>query len=169
MPLGIQILVPELRPWPIRIFLMCCWLLLYFKKSFWWFGCAPVLKNSLCGCDGSLCCMCALSSWGGLGPLQLCCMGFSLWWLLLLQSTGSRRAGSVVVVHRPSCFTAYRMLLDQGLKHVPSLAGRLLSTVPPGKSKNFCLQRFSLMRGPCKRSTTYYNTGWMWLVTNTDN
>ena len=31
------------------------------------------------------------SSWG--------CAGFSLWWLLLLQSMGSRRAGSVVVGH----------------------------------------------------------------------
>ena len=28
---------------------------------------------------------------------SLWCAGFSLWWLLLLQSTGSRRVGSLVV------------------------------------------------------------------------
>ena len=33
-------------------------------------------------------------SWG---YALLRCVGFSLWWLLLLWSTGSRRAGSVVV------------------------------------------------------------------------
>ena len=31
---------------------------------------------------------------------SLRCVGFSLWWLLLLWSTGSRRAVSVVVAHR---------------------------------------------------------------------
>ena len=31
------------------------------------------------------------------GNSSLRCAGFPLWWLLLLQSTGSRRAGSVVV------------------------------------------------------------------------
>ena len=30
---------------------------------------------------------------------SLQCAGFSLWWLLLLQSMGSRHAGSVVVAH----------------------------------------------------------------------
>ena len=34
---------------------------------------------------------------GGYCSLQ--CVGFSLWWLLLLQSTGSRHTGSVVVAH----------------------------------------------------------------------
>ena len=33
---------------------------------------------------------------------SLQCVGFSLWWLLLLWSTGSRHAGSVVVAHRLS-------------------------------------------------------------------
>ena len=33
------------------------------------------------------------------GYSSLWCMGFSLRWLLLLQSTGSRRMGSVVVAH----------------------------------------------------------------------
>ena len=31
------------------------------------------------------------------GYSSLLCAGFSLWWLLLLQSMGSRRVGSVVV------------------------------------------------------------------------
>ena len=34
---------------------------------------------------------------GSGGYSSLWCTGFSLWWLLLLRSTGSRRAGSVVV------------------------------------------------------------------------
>ena len=34
------------------------------------------------------------------GYSSLRCAGFSLWWLLLLQSTGSRHAGSVVVARR---------------------------------------------------------------------
>ena len=33
------------------------------------------------------------------GYSSLRCAGFSLWWLLLLWSTDSRRAGSVVVAH----------------------------------------------------------------------
>ena len=68
---------------------------------------------------------------GGNSLLQ--CAGFSLQWLLLLQSTGSRHmgfsscgtrtlvvarrlqsAGSVVVVHRPNCSAACGIFPDQG-------------------------------------------------------
>ena len=42
------------------------------------------------------------------------CMGLSLLWPLLLQSTGSRRAGSVVVAHGPSCSEACGIFPDQG-------------------------------------------------------
>ena len=42
------------------------------------------------------------------------CTGLSLSWPLLLQSTGSRRAGSVVVAHGPSCSTACGIFPDQG-------------------------------------------------------
>ena len=38
---------------------------------------------------------------GGYSSLR--CTGFSLRWLPLLRSTGSRRAGSVVVAHGLSC------------------------------------------------------------------
>ena len=42
------------------------------------------------------------------------CVGLSLSWPLLLRSTGSRRAGSVVVAHGPSCSAACGILPDQG-------------------------------------------------------
>ena len=43
------------------------------------------------------------------------CMGLSLSRPLLLRSTGSRRAGSVVVAHGPSCSAACGIFPDQGL------------------------------------------------------
>ena len=43
---------------------------------------------------------------------SLWCAGFSL--LLLLRSTGSRHAGSVVVAHGLSCSTACGIFPDQG-------------------------------------------------------
>ena len=42
------------------------------------------------------------------------CAGLSLSRPLLLRSTGSRRTGSVVVAHGPSCSTACGILPDQG-------------------------------------------------------
>ena len=42
------------------------------------------------------------------------CAGLSLSRPLLLQSTGSRRAGSVIVAHGPSCSVACGILPDQG-------------------------------------------------------
>ena len=47
------------------------------------------------------------------------CADFSLWWLLLLWRTGSRCAGSVVVVHGFSCFTACVIFPDQGSNLCP--------------------------------------------------
>ena len=93
---------------------------------------------------------------GGYSSLQ--CAGFSLWWLHLLRSTGSRRAGSVVVACRVSscgsqalehelsscdarAYLLRRMwdLSGPGLKPVsPALAGGLLTTAPPGNPPN-CL------------------------------
>ena len=54
---------------------------------------------------------------GGYCSLQ--CVGFSWRWLLLLPSTGSRRAGSVVVAHGLSCSAACRIFLDQGSNPCP--------------------------------------------------
>ena len=45
--------------------------------------------------------------------------GLSLSWPLLLQSTGSRRAGSAVVAHGPSCSTACGIFPDQGSNPCP--------------------------------------------------
>ena len=42
------------------------------------------------------------------------CAGLSLSWPLLLQSTSSRRAGSVVVAHGSSCSVACGIFPDQG-------------------------------------------------------
>ena len=42
------------------------------------------------------------------------CVGLSLLRALLLRSTGSRRAGSVVVAHGPSCSAACGIFPDQG-------------------------------------------------------
>ena len=47
------------------------------------------------------------------------CAGLSLSQPLLLQSTGSRRAGSVVVAHGPSCSAACGIFPDQGSNPCP--------------------------------------------------
>ena len=47
------------------------------------------------------------------------CVGVSLSRPLLLRSTGSRRAGSVVVAHGPSCSAACGILSDQGSNPCP--------------------------------------------------
>ena len=86
---------------------------------------------------------------GGYSSFQ--CTGFSLWWLLLLWSTGSRRVGfsrcgSRALERRLSSCGARALLLRSmwdlpgtGLEPVsPALAGGFLTTVPPGKSLHFC-------------------------------
>ena len=74
------------------------------------------------------------------GHSSLRCMGLSLSWPLLLRSTGSRRAGSVVVAHRPRCSAACGIFLDQGLNPCPpALTGRFSITVPPGEPSLFFL------------------------------
>ena len=81
------------------------------------------------------------------GYSSLRCAGFSLRWLLLLWSTGSRHTGFSscglrALEHRlSSCGTRASLLrsmwdlLGPGLEPVsPALAGRFLTTAPPGKS-----------------------------------
>ena len=83
---------------------------------------------------------------GGYSSLR--CAGFSLQWLLLLWSTGSRRVGfsscgSWALEHRLSSCEAWALLLrgmwdlpGPGLEPVsPALAGGFLSTAPPRKSR----------------------------------
>ena len=82
------------------------------------------------------------------------CAGFSLWWLLLLWSTGSRHAGlssrgsKALELRLSSCGARAQPLHSMwdppgpGLEPMPlALAGRFLTTVPPGK--------------PCKVSLTF--------------
>ena len=47
------------------------------------------------------------------------CAGLSLLRPLLLRSTGSRRVGSVIVAHGPSCSTACGIFPDQGSNPCP--------------------------------------------------
>ena len=47
------------------------------------------------------------------------CAGLSLSWPLLLRSTSSRRAGSVIVAHGPSCSAACGIFPDQGSNPCP--------------------------------------------------
>ena len=47
------------------------------------------------------------------------CAGLSLSWPLLLRSTGSKCAGSVVVAHGPSCSAACGIFPDQGSNPCP--------------------------------------------------
>ena len=63
-------------------------------------------------------CVRAFSSCGKRGPLFITVRG-PLSWPLLLQSTGSRRAGSVVVAHGPSCSAACGIFPDQGSNPCP--------------------------------------------------
>ena len=86
------------------------------------------------------------------GYSLLRCAGFSLQWLFLLQSMGSRRAGfsswgaqtSVVVAHRLSCSVACGIFPDQGSNPCPlHWQEDSLTTASPGKSQflgilNYC-------------------------------
>ena len=75
-------------------------------------------------------CARAFSSCGKWGPLFIAVRGASHYRGL------SRRAGSVIVAHGPSCSAACGILPDQGEGHEPvspALAGRFSTTAPPGK------------------------------------
>ena len=59
-------------------------------------------------------CARASSSCGKRGHSSSRCTGLSLSRPLLLRSTGSRRAGSAIVAHGPSCSTGRGIFPDQG-------------------------------------------------------
>ena len=69
-------------------------------------------------------CARAFSSCGKRGHSSSRCAGLSLWRPLLLWSTGSRRAGSVIVAHGPSCSAACGIFPDQG---VPCIGRQILN------------------------------------------
>ena len=64
-------------------------------------------------------CVRAFSSCGKWGHSSSWCTALSLSSPLLLQSTGSRRAGYVVVAHGPSCSAACGIFPDQGSNPCP--------------------------------------------------
>ena len=65
-------------------------------------------------------CARAFSSCSKRGPLFITVRGpLTISWLLLLRSTDSRRAGSVVVAHGPSCSAACGIFPDQGANPCP--------------------------------------------------
>ena len=70
---------------------------------------------SSCGKQGPL----FTSRCAGLSLFTSRCAGLSLSRPLLLQSTGCRRAGSVVVAHGPSCSTSCGIFPDQGSNPCP--------------------------------------------------
>ena len=94
----------------------------------------------------------------GCGGSSLWCAGFSLWWLLLLWSMGSRAWASVLVAHGLHCSTACGILPDQGsnpcLLHWPADPLPLSHQKSPGlfllthiiKKKILCaLSHFSVL------------------------
>ena len=55
------------------------------------------------------------------------CAGLSLLWPLLLRSTGSRRAGSAIVAHRPSRSAACGIFPDQGSNPCTCIGRQILN------------------------------------------
>ena len=89
------------------------------------------------------------------------CAGLSLSRPPPLRSTGSRRAGSVIVAHGPSCSTACGIFPDQGSNPCPlHWAGRFSTTAPPGKPPIMlvlmrCIQVGMRMPTPTSASSCY--------------
>ena len=77
------------------------------------------------------------------GYSLLWCLGFSLQWLLLLQSTGSRRAGSVVVACGLSSCGSQAYLLcgmwDTAQTHVPCIGRWILNHCATREVPQCCL------------------------------
>ena len=75
---------------------------------------------------------------GGYSSLR--CAGL-LWWLLLLRSTGSRREGFSSCGARDQLLRGMWDLPGPGLEPMsPALAGRFLTTAPPGKPRSLSLK-----------------------------
>ena len=81
----------------------------YFLNYLFIFGCV----GSLFLCEG----FSLVAASGGHSSSR--CAGLSLSWPLLLRSTGSRRAGSVVVAHGLSCSASCGIFPDQGSNPCP--------------------------------------------------
>ena len=101
---------------PFRIFfyLFFCFVLFLMKASFFLYF---LISFWLCWVFVSVRGLSLVAASGGHSSSR--CMGLSLSWPLLLRSTSSRRAGSVIVAHGPSCSTACGIFPDQGSNLCP--------------------------------------------------
>ena len=87
-------------------------------------------------------CRFSLVGWVG-GSTSLWYMSFSLQWLLLFWSMGSRHTGSVVERHGLHCPVAYGNLPGPEIKPMsPALAGGFLTIGLLGKSSKFLIGTF---------------------------
>ena len=83
------------------------------------------------------------------GHSSLRCTGFSWRCLLLLRSTGSRRAGFSSCGAQAQLLRSMWDLPGPGIKPVsPALADRFSTTVPPGKSQERHFLKEALFRSP---------------------
>ena len=71
--------------------------------------------------------------------------GLSLSRPLLLWSTGSRRAGSAIVAHGPSCSAACGILPDQGSNPCPCIGRQTLNHCATREAPTFFFIFFSIM------------------------
>ena len=98
----------------------CWWLFLFFKIFIYLFIYFWLRWVFVAACGLSVVAASGDYSW-----LQWA--GFSLWWLLLLRSMGSRCVGSVVVAHGLSCSTACGIFPDRARTHVPCIGRQILN------------------------------------------
>ena len=83
------------------------------------------------------------------------CTGLSLSRALLLRSTGSRRAGSVIVAHGPSCSAACGIFPDQGPNPRPL---HWQADSQPLRHQGSPKETFYIYRKQCEDSTEFPNT-----------
>ena len=89
----------------------------FFFKDFFFLKIYLLIVSLLCWVFVSVLGFPVVAASGGYSSSR--CAGLSLLRPLLLRSTGSRRAGSVVVAHGPSCSAACGIFPDQGANPCP--------------------------------------------------
>ena len=99
--------ISSLRDIYLFIYFLCVYIYIFFFKIIYLF-----IYFWLCWVFVSVRGLSPVAASGGHASSR--CAGLSLSQPLLLRSTGSRRAGSVVVAHGPSCSAACGIFPDQG-------------------------------------------------------